>query len=46
MSVILLAVFLIGTGLTRLIPALSTPTINVILAIIAIAAGILMLLGR
>ncbi len=43
-GMILLAIFLIAYGLFALIPALSG--LGVILAILAIAAGIFILLGR
>ena len=43
-SMILLAIFLIAWGLVMLIPALSG--LGIILAILAIAAGIFILLGR
>lgn len=46
MAMILLAVFLIAEGLTRIFSQLATPTIRVVIAIIAIIAGVLMLLGR
>ena len=43
-GMILLAIFLIVWGLVQLIPALSG--LGIILAILAIAAGIFILLGR
>ena len=43
-GMILLAVFLIAWGLVALIPALSG--LGLVLAILAIAAGIFILLGR
>lgn len=41
---LLLAIFLILTGLALLIPTLSIP--GIVLGIIALAAGILILIGR
>ncbi len=44
LGMLLLAIWLIAWGLIALIPALSG--LSLILAILAIAAGVLMLLGR
>jgi len=44
LGMILLAIFLIAWGLFQLIPALSG--LGLVLAILAIAAGIFILLGR
>jgi hypothetical protein len=46
MAIILLAIYLIARGLTGIFPQLSTPTINIIISIVAIVAGVLFLLGK
>lgn len=45
-GMILLAVFLIVHGLAALIPGLAIPGLGVVLGLLALAAGILLLLGR
>ena len=46
LGMILLAIFLIVFGLTMIIPAIGIPIVMIILAIIAIAAGLLLLFGK
>ena len=46
MAVILLAAVLIAAGLCRIFPQLNTPTINIVIGIVAVIAGILLLMGR
>ena len=45
-GMILLAVWLILTGLLPLLNVRTTPTVNTVLAVLAIAAGLLILLRR
>ncbi len=45
-GMLLLAVYLILTGLLALIPSLAIPYAGVILGLLALIAGILILLGR
>jgi hypothetical protein len=45
LGTLLLAIWLIVTGLLTFLP-IAIPYINVIMAILAIAAGVLLLLGR
>ncbi|HXS00565.1 MAG TPA: hypothetical protein VN724_08345 [Pyrinomonadaceae bacterium] len=46
LGMILLAVWLILTGLLPLLSVRISPTVNTVLAVIAIAAGVLILLRR
>lgn len=46
LAIVLLAIYLIGKGLTGLFAQFNTATVNLILNIIAIVAGVLFLLGR
>lgn len=46
LGVIVLGVWAIATGVISLIPALAFPLSAVVLALMLIAAGILLLLGR
>jgi hypothetical protein len=46
MAMILLAIYLIARGLTGLFAQFNTATVNLVINIIAIIAGVLMLLGR
>jgi hypothetical protein len=43
---ILLALWLIATGVLALVPALNSAMVGMIMAIVAIAAGVLMLIRR
>ena len=43
---VLLGIILILGGLMKLVPALSTPTLNAILAVMMIVDGILFIIGR
>jgi hypothetical protein len=43
---VLLAIWLILTGLLPLLNVRTTPTVNTVLAVLAIAAGLLILLRR
>lgn len=45
-GMLLLAIYLILTGLIALIPSLAIPYAGVILGLLALIAGILILLGR
>lgn len=45
-GMLLLAIYLILTGLLALIPSLAIPYAGVILGLLALIAGILILLGR
>ena len=45
-GVLLLGVWLIATGLLHLVPRLSFPSSGELLAVLAIAAGVLLLLDR
>lgn len=42
----LLGIWLIATGVIYFVPAIAIPIVMVILAIVAIAAGLLILFGR
>ena len=46
LGMILLAIFLIALGITMIIPAIGIQIVMIILAIIAIAAGLLLLFGK
>jgi hypothetical protein len=46
LGMVLLGIWLVVTGLITFIPALSISIVTIIMAIIAIAAGILIMLGR
>jgi hypothetical protein len=46
LGMILLAIFLIVFGLTMIIPAIGIQIVMIVLAIIAIAAGLLLLFGK
>lgn len=46
LGVIALAIWAIATGVIALIPALAFPLSAVVLALLLIAAGILLLIGR
>jgi hypothetical protein len=43
---LLLALWLILHGLAALIPSVSSPPVGIVLAVVAIIAGILILVGR
>ncbi len=45
-GMLLLAIFLIVTGLTTLVPSLAFSGLGTILACLAIAAGVCILIGR
>jgi hypothetical protein len=46
LGTLLLAVWLIATGVLALVPALNSAMVGMILAVVAIAAGVLILIRR
>ncbi len=46
LGTLLLAIWLIATGVLALVPALHSATVGLIMAILAIAAGVLILIRR
>jgi hypothetical protein len=46
LGMVLLGIWLVVTGLIALIPAINISIVTIVMAIIAIAAGVLIVLGR